>query len=214
MPPSETLTLPGVDTLPVERERQRALSQWWTPPDLARRFAAWALKGLRFPTVLEPSAGSGALVRAILDVRPMAKVNAIELDPTWAARLRADGQCASVTEGDFLSLDPLEHDSAHVVIANPPYENGLDGAFLEHAMRMAPRVAALLRVNALVGQERHERVWSRVGRGWHLRSIAYLSRRPAFLAAGEATDGAKSDFVAVQLVEGVGRRRTSVEWWT
>jgi predicted RNA methylase len=211
MPPNETLTLPGVDTLPVERERQRALSQWWTPPDLARRVAKLAVDGLRFPAVIEPSAGSGVLARAVLDERPLAHLVAVELDPTWAMRLRGTFGQASIVEGDFLTM-PLEQ--AAVVVMNPPYEGGLDGAFLERAMELAPRVVALLRLNALVGQERHDRVWSRMGRGWHLDVVAYCARRPVFLAAGEATDGAKSDFVAVRLMQARGRRKTRTEWWT
>lgn len=212
MRPSETLTLPGVDVLPKMDARQRELSQWWTPLDIAARLVELAMDGLRFPAVIEPSAGSGVLVDAILAARPMASITAVELDPAWASRLRErHGDGVRLVEGDFLST-PLA--PAAVVVMNPPYEGGLDGRFLERAMELAPRVVALLRLNALVGQERHERVWSRVGRGWHLDHVAYLARRPQFLAAGEATDGAKSDFVAVRLTQGRGRRKTRTEWWT
>jgi hypothetical protein len=41
----------------------------------------------------------------------------------------------------------------------------------------------------LVGQERHDRVWSKMGHGWHLDVVAYCARRPVFLAAGEADGG-------------------------
>lgn len=212
MRPSETLTLPGVDVLPRMDARQRELSQWWTPPDIAARLVELAMDGLRFPAVIEPSAGSGVLVDAVLAVRPMASITAVELDPAWAARLRErHGDGVRLVDGDFLSASLAP---AAVVVMNPPYENGLDGRFLERAMELAPRVVALLRLNALVGQERHERVWSRIGRVWHLDHVAYLARRPQFLAAGEATDGAKSDFVAVRLTQGRGRRKTRMEWWT
>jgi predicted RNA methylase len=208
-----TLTLPGVDVLPPVTGRQRALSQWWTPPELATRVAHLALDGTRFASVLEPAAGAGALVDAVLAARPMARVTALELDPTWAQHLTVAyvREPVRVIEGDFLTatLAPVD-----VVCMNPPYESGLDGAFLERAMELAPRVVALLRLNALVGQERHERVWSRIGRGWHLDVVAYLARRPVFLAAGEATDGAKSDFVAVRLTQGKRTRKTRTEWWT
>lgn len=208
-----TLTLPGVDVLPVEHARQRALSQWWTPPELAARVAHLALDGTRFPSVLEPAAGAGALIDAVLAARPLARVTALELDPAWARHLTVAyaREPVRVIEADFLTttLAPVD-----VVCMNPPYENGLDGAFLERAMELAPRVVALLRLNALVGQERHERVWSRIGRGWHLDVVAYLARRPVFLAAGAATDGAKSDFVAVRLTQGTRARKTRTEWWT
>ena len=208
-----TLTLPGVDVLPPVTGRQRALSQWWTPPELAARVAHLALDGTRFASVLEPAAGAGALVDAVLAARPMARVTALELDPTWARHLTVAyaREPVRVVEGDFLTttLAPVD-----VVCMNPPYESGLDGAFLERAMELAPRVVALLRLNALVGQERHDRVWSRMGRGWHLDVVAYCARRPVFLAAGAVTDGAKSDFVAVRLVQARGRRKTRTEWWT
>ena len=155
-----TLTLPGVDVLPPVTGRQRALSQWWTPPELAARVAHLALDGTRFASVLEPAAGAGALVDAVLAARPMARVTALELDPTWVRHLTVAyvREPVRVLEGDFLTttLAPVD-----VVCMNPPYESGLDGAFLERAMELAPRVVALLRLNALVGQERHERVWSR-----------------------------------------------------
>lgn len=210
-----TLALPHVDQLPALSDRQRALAQWWTPPELARRLAEFALQGTRFPRVLDPAAGAGALLDAIFNERPMAQVTAVEVDPRWAAELRqqrlARGWTNDVVEADYLTTPMADYD---VVVMNPPYEGGRDAEFLERAMLHAPRIAALLRVNALTGLYRHERVWSRIGIDWQMTGLAYCARRPQFLAAGVAVGSAESDFCAVRLERGKRRRKTHVEWWT
>jgi predicted RNA methylase len=208
-----SLLLPGIDVLPAPQTRQRALSQWWTPPTLARRFAEWALDGLRFPSVVEPSAGDGALVRAILEARPLARIMAIEIDPQWVSVLRErhEHEIAAVVEDDYLRR--AMHEVAAVVM-NPPYENGLDGRFLAHAMTHADRIGALLRVNSLTGQERHAQVWSSVGKDWQLDGLAYMARRPQFSAAGIDVGHAQHDFCAVRLVRTTKRRKCEVQWWT
>lgn len=210
-----TLTLPHVDQLPPIDVRWRLLSQWFTPPALAQRFAEFALEGLRFPRVLEPAAGDGALVDAITTERPSCRVTAVEIDPRWANDLRqwciTHRLDVNVIEADYFATFPGEHD---VVVMNPPYEDGLDAAFITRAMEQAPRVAVLMRVNALAGQQRHKDVWSRIGRDWQMTGLAYCARRPQFLAAGLRVGNAESDFCAVRLERGKRRRKTRVEWWT
>lgn len=145
--------------------------------------------------------------------RTLARVMAIEIDPHWVRVLRErhDHELAAVVQDDYLRR--AMHDVAAVVM-NPPYEDGLDGRFLAHAMTHADRVAALLRVNSLTGQERHAQVWSRIGSDWQLDGLAYMARRPQFSAAGVDVGHAQHDFCAVRLLRTPKRRKCEVQWWT
>jgi len=189
-----SLSLFGVDDLipnagPGDVERARRLSQYFTPARLANRIAAWAdLRGRR---VLEPSAGGGALRRAALEAGAF-RVDCVELDPRFVESLELE-ELGRVYAGSFLDLRPIDLMPADVVLLNPPYEDGLDGLFLAHALEFAPRAVALVRLAALAGKDRGAALWANV----QITRIAILSSRPEFegeLAAG----GAKSDFVVVE----------------
>ena len=213
-----TLALPGVDTMPPARERRGALSQWFTPAPIARKMAYWSTPlGGR---VLEPSAGGGALVRAwksrlaehdegleYSDVGP-AQIDAVEIDPEFAA---AEGfECC-----DYLTrATPAERYA--LGLSNPPYEGGLDGAFVEKMMRECDRMIVLLRLAALAGQDRHERVWRAVEEhrdGWWMPGLAIFSSRPVFDGPESASGSAKSDFCCVKLSRVSPPSATQVEWW-
>lgn len=204
------------DMLPPPAMRQKALSQWFTPHDVAKRLVVWCgdLRGLH---VLEPSAGSGRIVE---QVGAGARVSAFEIDPAWAGPLSRSEYDADVTVtcGDYLARD-LVGRRYDVAIMNPPYEGGLDGRFVSKVMDESERVVALVRSAFVHGQDRHERVWSRVERGeWALIGIAYFVGRPSFGAAGSDSGSPLSDFVAIKLARSPGtwwreRGGTSVEWW-
>jgi hypothetical protein len=100
-----------------------------TPLELAARVVELAdiRPGM---TVLEPSAGTGNLVRAVLAAAPCATVYAVEINPTLHAGLSAlvaGGRC-----GDFLAMNgelgPFDR-----VVMNPPFERGADIRHVEHA---------------------------------------------------------------------------------
>lgn len=86
-------------------------------------------------TVLEPSAGDGALVRAILRRAPNACVDACELDPRHIPALEALG--ARWCHGDFLTFTPPSEVRFPFIIANPPFTRG-------QAVRHADRMLDLL----------------------------------------------------------------------
>ena len=215
-----TLPLPGIDRLPsawLEERAGRDLSQWFTPDHLALRVAVWGLAGSQASTILEPSAGGGALVRAARMARPSARVLAYEIDPYWAQRLASEDPSTCILEADALTV---RWPSVDAVIMNPPYESGRDGDFLERALEAAPRVVAILRLSALAGLRRHAGVWSRCepGGDFVLTGLAICAARPAFLeAGGEATSG-RTEFCAVRLersrYHSPHAPSTRVEWWT
>jgi protein-L-isoaspartate O-methyltransferase len=103
-----------------------------TPPALAERMVEEAdiLPG---HSVLEPSAGTGAILAALPNVRPFGSVTAVEINATLAASLE---QIADETIcGDFLeqngNLGTFDR-----ILMNPPFENGADIKHIQHAMKM------------------------------------------------------------------------------
>ncbi len=106
-----------------------------TPPDLAARVVE--LADIRpGHTVLEPSAGTGNLVRAIRDAAPEAIITAVEINRELALALaqvlggRAEGFTA--THADFLSLNG-ELGQFDRIVMNPPFERGADIDHIRHA---------------------------------------------------------------------------------
>lgn len=187
----------GPITVPDEA-RAKMMDQYFTPPRLARKIAAWS--HTRHLRVLEPSAGGGALAIALRDNG--SRVVCVELDPRFTHLLCAAG--FTVAEGSFLEMRPNAPPfgpqllgGVDAVVMNSPYAGGLDGDFMAHALLFAPRVVALVRLAALVGKGRHASLWS-VAR---ITRLALCVSRPSF--TGElAGDGAKSDFCVVEFVRG------------
>ena len=103
-----------------------------TPPALAERMVEEAdiLPG---HSVLEPSAGTGAILAALPNVRPFGSVTAVEINAALAASLE---QVADETIcGDFLeqngNLGTFDR-----ILMNPPFQNGADIKHIQHAMKM------------------------------------------------------------------------------
>ncbi len=79
--------------------------------------------------VLEPSAGSGALLRACLKFGA-AKVDCIELEITCRPQLEEAG-AQSVRVGDFLSIEPDR--TYQRIVMNPPFTRGQDAKHVRRA---------------------------------------------------------------------------------
>lgn len=110
-------------------DRKKTLQIFETPPELAARMAGMIPTGMR---VLEPSAGSGRLVKEAL-LQGAAAIDAVEIDPNNALSLlgiAAGDKRVKVVHGDFLSHVPLTKYDA--VLMNPPFRNGQD---IAHVMR-------------------------------------------------------------------------------
>jgi protein-L-isoaspartate O-methyltransferase len=110
-----------------------------TPPDLAARMAEIAKIQPRH-RVLEPSAGTGNLVRAAFETAPIQLV-AVEINPTLAALIRSSwGQVEQESRievrcGDFLECQPDDLGLFDAVLMNPPFDHGLDIMHIHHANR-------------------------------------------------------------------------------
>lgn len=103
-----------------------------TPQALAARVVA--LAGIKDgDDVLEPSAGTGALLEAIPPT--VANATAVEINPSLAARLCASELAGRVVTGDFLDATPEQLGLFDQVIMNPPFKDAADIEHIKHAMR-------------------------------------------------------------------------------
>lgn len=95
-----------------------------TPPDVAERLAEYLelFPGCR---VLEPSVGTGSLVRAVVDLEPSASVCGYEINRELA-------MSGSAYWADFLEI-PASPEFDRVVM-NPPFSKGADMRHVEHAL--------------------------------------------------------------------------------
>ncbi len=184
---------------PPEREgHNRELSQWFSPPSVSDIVADMVCPT---PTmrVLEPAAGNGALLRALVSDVPEesldpANVTTHEIDPRWVAKLRSDGW--NCIEGDYLEAPPPAELYDECVM-NSPFEKGLDLRFLVKAMDESRAVTAVLRLNALCGVKRVEQVWER--EGWAPRFLAFFGRRPPFDGGSDSDSSPRHDFCVARL---------------
>lgn len=113
------------------------LSFFPTSPELADQVAE-RLQARPTDRILEPSAGDGALVRAILrrlnGHRPaILNLTLVEIDPGRFSLLRQDFDSSLFGE-DFLEMRPSEHLPFHRIAMNPPFENEGDARHIGHAL--------------------------------------------------------------------------------
>lgn len=116
-----------------------------TPMELARRMVTIAAPQIG-ERVLEPSAGSGNLLRALPGVLAFGAMRqtpcgvvAIELNLALKESLVNEGVAQRVIGGDFLECTPEDLGRFDVILMNAPFANGSDIAHIEHARRfLAP----------------------------------------------------------------------------
>lgn len=104
-----------------------------TPPELCARMVEIAdiKPGMN---VLEPSAGTGNILKALPCVRPNGWVMAIEIKSQLAKLLESEAD--EVHNGDFLQLKADDIGLFDRIVMNPPFENGSDIKHIKHALTM------------------------------------------------------------------------------
>lgn len=117
----------------------RAFGFYPTPHSLAERICAKMPYSETPLRILEPSAGTGnfafklAAREALHGKSIRHRVDAIEIQPSLAAALRAAGTLNSVTTGDFLKMPPTPiYDG---VVMNPPFDLERDIDHVTHALK-------------------------------------------------------------------------------
>lgn len=112
------------------KEKKQSDGWFATPEDLADRLVRIAMVGADH-MVLEPSAGEGAIVRAIRRARPGASITAVELDDVRAQKIPA---VQHLILGDFLQMGKTPN-LFHRVIMNPPFVKTSHLDHVEHALK-------------------------------------------------------------------------------
>ena len=159
---------------------RRKLDAYYSPDA-----AASALVGLlpirTTDKVLEPHAGGGAFVRALLPVA--GQVHARDIDADAAGLALVPGWRRGV--GDWFEAQPLDlHDW---IIGNPPFAGAEE--HVRHALKMSKRhVAFLLRLGFLESATRHS-FWQE----HPARRVWVLVERPSFQRKGEDKASGKTD---------------------
>lgn len=90
-------------------------------------------------TVLEPSAGNGAIAKEARKVGAI--VSCVEYNCTLASILRQDG--FEVENGDFMETQPKPFD---FVLMNPPFERGADALHVMHAFKFVREGGKLIAI--------------------------------------------------------------------
>lgn len=99
-----------------------------TPPDVASMMVDWAdIPSDRAVKVIEPSAGTGALVDAIWKTHPYARIHAWEFDPFNLDVLKAKYPALAIRGTDWRQSD--EDGTADFVIMNPEFRGS---AWVKH----------------------------------------------------------------------------------
>ncbi|UFX42096.1 DUF3560 domain-containing protein [Bradyrhizobium sp. 41S5] len=84
--------------------------------------------------ILEPSAGTGALIEAARNCADGLQVVAVEINAKLSEHLRAAFPGTFVHCGDFLDFDPPA-ERFDIVLMNPPFENGADIKHITHGRK-------------------------------------------------------------------------------
>lgn len=186
-----------------ELTQQELYCQWFTPPSVAEQFLDWCRLGPH-DVLLEPAAGEGALIP---EEHP--NVMAFEIDPDRCAELRTNRPLAAVVCADFLSIPVPEHHVADVAIENPPYIDDGEGIFIDRALHWAPRVCALIRLEALHGKDRYAQCWQHV----QLTRLAILIHRPWYLGpyGARTQHSPQYSYVALEAIRANGQQVCQVE---
>ena len=164
---------------PAEREAPLTVGAgsecFTTPPAIAGRMieAAGLEPGM---TMLEPSAGTGAIARPAAELG--AAVTCIELDYNLWQRLsaderngvRTDGLYRSVQHGDFLEASPSDAPLYDRVLMNPPFRGQADIRHVTHALgfvKPGGRLVAIMSAGAEFRQDKTAEAFRKLvaGRG-------------------------------------------------
>jgi predicted RNA methylase len=182
--------------------------RFYTSHDQAELMVELAIEcGLgRGHRVLEPSAGRGALVKALPH---WVSVTAVEAVSAEAAQIRraegADQTALEVEVADFLRWTPAESTPFELGLMNPPYSStdGADGLHVARALRWCDSVIALLRTNFLHGFGRYHGVF----RWAELTHMIVLSRRPSFDGPADNGLGARHEYSIFRLKRRAAERQ-------
>lgn len=130
----------------VAVDEQKKFQAFYTPPALAKRLVEEAdIQAGHY--VLEPSAGHGAIVKAVLETQPDVHLTAVDINPEACRELEKLG--IAVYEADFLRLNLKKGDFDRIVM-NPPFTKDQDIAHVSRALELLAPGGVLV---AIVGPD-------------------------------------------------------------
>jgi hypothetical protein len=119
------------------------------------------------------------VIKAVAAIRPDVLFHAVECRDECIPILDRILTCQVAVRGSFQQVPP--DDRYACAISNPPFRSAL--AFVQHALKFAPIVIMLLRLNWLASRTRN--AWLRT----HVPNIYVLPDRPSFVGGTtDATD--------------------------
>jgi adenine-specific DNA methylase len=154
-------------------ESAKARGAFYTPRELTRFMAAWAIRTVD-DSVLEPSCGDGAFISAANERFRMLGVSdisnrliGVEREPGEARKAQRLSPSARIVTSDFFDVDPTTIGQVAAVLGNPPYVryHGFAGADRAKAQGRASAMGVTL---------------SRLASSW----AAFVIHAAAFLADG------------------------------
>jgi predicted RNA methylase len=168
--PGDPMTKLGLamETGAIQKEKteQQLRQAFYTPPALAARVVE--LAEVSGKTVLEPSAGGGALVREAL-AAGASYVLAVEENPACLEGLQELGAVAFCA--DFLTVSPAKILAAFQrVVMNPPFTKNQDVKHVAHALELLAdggRLVAIIAANVHRKAFKDLSAWIKT-RGWTL----------------------------------------------
>ncbi|MGA3057890.1 MAG: N-6 DNA methylase [Candidatus Limnocylindrales bacterium] len=116
-----------ISTTAPSRDQQKARGAFYTPPELTRFLAHWAIRSAG-ERVLEPSCGDGAFLGSIserfVDLGAddlLDRLVGVEREADEADKARALAQGARILTADFFDVETSSLPAVDAVIGNPPY---------------------------------------------------------------------------------------------
>lgn len=117
-----------------------------TPPDVAKQMVEYADIG-KGSTVLEPSAGTGNIMKAIIENDNASAVIGVEINVGLAENLKSEFPLSDIICSDFLQYNRGEWPVDRIIM-NPPFKNGADIKHIKHALSMLKKGGKLVSICA------------------------------------------------------------------
>ncbi len=115
----------------AKKKGERNYEKFFTPKSIANLMVT-LLEPKKDQWILEPSAGNGRLISAVLEKEQSCKISAFEIQKKYIPNLWNAG-ATHVLSMDFLLSENVRFDGC---IANPPFGNGIDlEAHVKHIMK-------------------------------------------------------------------------------
>lgn len=128
-------------------DARKLYQAFYTPDDVADFVVART--DVRGYVVLEPSAGTGALVRSCLRAGATS-VDCVELQPELANALVGTVGVSSAIAANFLDVNPQSAPKYDRIVMNPPFSKGQDVKHVVHASKFLKSGGVLVTVGTVM----------------------------------------------------------------